>query len=85
MNLNPAVQTANYAKYEKRKKVQWTKAVSRSLLDLLPVRRLTGREESFDELPFAAQDKIGEPLIPLAFGHVRFGVKPIREQAQLIS
>ena len=80
MKTNPAVQAANYAKYEKRKRVQWTKAVSRSLLDLLPVRRLTGREESFDELPFAAQDKIGEPLIPLAFGHVRLSIQPAGEE-----
>ena len=61
-----------------------SRSVGRPLLDLKPARRLTGKEESLDELIFAAQDKIGESLKPLAFRHVRLCIQPAGEENELV-
>ena len=51
---------------------------SRSIFypNLAPVRRLTGKQEGFDELAFAAHDETGKFLEPLAVRNLRFGIQP---------
>ena len=54
------------------------------LADFAPVRRLTGKQEGFDELAFAAYDEAGKFPEPLAFRNVRLGVQPARQQDDLL-
>ena len=55
------------------------------LLNLSPVRRLTGEQEGLDELSFAAGDHSGKPLEPFSAGNFRLCGQPVSQQPKLIN
>ena len=54
------------------------------LVDLFSVRRLTGKQEGLDELPFAAHDKAGKPPELLVLRHNWLGIHPASQQDDLL-
>jgi hypothetical protein len=48
--------------------------------NMLTFRRLTRAQKSLDQLTLAANRHTGESLVPLALGHLRLAVEPLRQQ-----